>query len=107
MDESCSAASSHSSPAVFAPAAAEWDGAPGSRRARDRVRQKARLADDIVPARVPGFGDGVEHLAEGGQPVAGAVGEVRAGRRTGSPSGVAKTLIGHPPRPVAACTASM
>ena len=48
---------------------------------RDRVRQKARLADDIVPARIPGLGDGVEQLTEGGQPMAGAVGEVCARKK--------------------------
>ena len=51
----------------------------GPEPARDRVRERVRLPDDVVAPRVPCLDDGLEHLAEGRHAVPSPIGEVRAG----------------------------
>ena len=81
IDESRSAASAHSSSAGFPACARAVDSSAGSSRLATASASSARLADDIVTPRLPGLDDGVEYLSERGQPVAGTVREVRAGKK--------------------------
>ena len=66
----------------------------------------AGLARDVVAAVAVGVGDADEQLAEAGSPCRGSGGKY-VPPKNGSPSGVRKTVIGQPPLPVSATTASM
>jgi len=94
-----SAASPHSTSAGLRACPWAIDGPSGSSRRRDRVREGVRLADDIVTPRVPASITASSTWRNDGSPW-----RARSGKyvpaRNGSPSGVANTLIGQPPRPV-------
>ena len=72
----------------------------------DRLGERARLAVDLGAPLAVRLVHRAQHVAEAGIPWRGSGGKY-VPPQNGSPSGVRNTVIGQPPWPVSATTASM